>query len=84
VEDDLSLAIALATAWAAGELETWTALAGEASASDASKILRQMSFIIAQLAETIAEKAGGNWTVGTVLQHLALEAEEGGGAPEGE
>jgi len=51
VEDDLSLAIALATAWAAGELETWTALAGEASASDASKILRQMSFIIAQLAD---------------------------------
>jgi|GEM_PF-1475267 len=82
MEDDLSLAIALATAWAAGELDTWTGLVNEAVAGDPSGVLRQMSFIIAELAETIAEKAGGNWTVGTVLQHLALEAEEGGGAPE--
>jgi hypothetical protein len=84
VPDDLSLAIALATAWAAGEDDAWRSIANEAIAGDPQKVLRQMSFMVTQLAETIAEKAGGNWTVGTVLQHLALDAEEGGGAPDSE
>ena len=83
MDDDRSLAIALATAWAAGELDAWTALAREAIGDDPLKVLREMSVIVAQLADAIAEKAGGNWTVNTVLQHLALDAEEDdGGSPE--
>ena len=38
-----------------------------------------MSLIVMQLAETIAEKAGGNWSVNTVLQHLALDTDGGEG-----
>jgi hypothetical protein len=79
VGDELSQGIALAAAWAAGEVETWTVLAREAIASDPLEALRQMSFIVTQLAETIAEQAGGDWSVGTVLQHLALDAEEDNG-----
>ena len=78
VGDELSQAIALVTAWAAGEVETWTELAREAIASDPLTALRQMSFIVMQLAERIAEEAGGDWSVNTVLQHLALDADEGG------
>ena len=73
--DELSQAIALVTAWAPGEVETWTELAQEAIAADPLATLREMSFIVTQLAETIAEKAGGNWSVNTVLQHLALDAD---------
>jgi hypothetical protein len=79
VGDELSQAIALATAWAAGEVETWTELANEAIASDPLALLGQMSFIVTQLAETIAEKAGGYWSVNTVLQHLALDTDDDGG-----
>ena len=79
MEDELSQAIALATAWAAGEVETWTVLAHEAMTTDPAKVLRQMSFIITQLAETVAEHTGGVWTAGTVLQHLALDAEDDDG-----
>lgn len=79
MEDELSQAIALATAWAAGEVETWTVLAHEAITGDPAKVLRQMSFIITQLAEAVAEHAGGVWTSSTVLQHLALEAEDDDG-----
>jgi len=83
VEDELSQAIALATAWAAGEVEMWTDLAHEAISGDPLKVLRQMSFIVSQLAETIAEDAGGAWTASTVLQHLALDAEEDSGEEPG-
>jgi len=76
VGDELSQAIALVTAWVAGEVETWTELAQEAIARDPLAVLRQMSFIVTQLAETIAENAGGNWSVNTVLQHLALDTNE--------
>ena len=62
-----------------GEVDTWTVLAREAIVSDPLQALRQMSFIITQLAETIAEQAGGDWSVSTVLQHLALDADEDGG-----
>jgi hypothetical protein len=79
VGDELSQAIALATAWATGEIETWTVLAQEAITGDPGKVLRRMSFIITQLAETIAEQSGGIWTTSTVLQHLALDAEEDDG-----
>ena len=78
VEEELSQAIALLTAWAAGEVETWTALAQETLDGDPMVVLRQMSLIVMQLAETIAEKAGGNWSVNTVLQHLALDSDEDG------
>ena len=73
MEDDLSQAISLATAWAAGEVETWMVLAQETS-SDPLGALRQLCFIVVQLAETIAHQAGGDWSVNTVLQHLALDA----------
>ena len=73
-EEDLSQAIALATAWAAGEVETWTVLAHEAITGDPAKVLRQMSFIIAHLAETVAEHTGGSWSAATVLQQMALDA----------
>jgi len=76
VEDELSQAIALATAWAVGEVDGWTELAHEAIAGDPLRALRQMSFIVSQLAETVAEEAGGIWTASTVLQHLALDSEE--------
>lgn len=79
MEDELSQAIALATAWASGEVDTWTVLADEAVTGHPLKVLRQMSFIITQLAETIAQEAGGIWTASTVLQHLALDAEEDDG-----
>jgi len=79
VEDELSQAIALATAWASGEVDVWTELAREAIAGDPLKVLRQMSFIVSQLAETVAEEAGGIWTASTVLQHLALDAEDDDG-----
>ena len=77
--EDISPAIALATAWAAGEVETWTVLAQEAVVNDPLAAIRQLSYIVTQLAEMLAEKAGGHWTVGTVLQHLALDREEGSG-----
>ena len=77
--DDLGQAIALVTVWAAGEVETWTALAREVVAEDPLQALRQLSFIVTQLAETLAEHAGGDWSVSTVLQHLALDAEGGDG-----
>jgi len=32
--------------------------------------------IITQLAEPVAERTRGFWTAGTVLQHLALRAED--------
>jgi len=79
VGDELSQAIALVTAWAAGEVETWTELAQEAITRDPLAVLRQMSFIVMQLAETIAENAGSNWSVNTVLQHLALDTGEDDG-----
>ena len=79
VEDELSQAIALATAWAAGKVDMWTELAREAIATDPLAVLRQMSFIVSQLAETVAEEAGGIWTASTVLQHLALDAEDDNG-----
>jgi hypothetical protein len=75
MEDELSQAIALATAWAAGEVETWTELAREAVAGDPLMALRQMSFIVVQLAERIAQDVGGIWSVNTVLQHLALDVD---------
>jgi len=78
VEEDLNQAISLATAWAAGEVETWTVLAQETS-HDPLSALRQLCFIVVQLAERLADHAGGNWSVNTVLQHLALDAKEGGG-----
>jgi len=84
VEDELSQAIALATAWAAGAVDTWTELAQEAIAGDPLKVLRQMSVVVTQLAETIAEQSGGAWTTSTVLQHLALDAEEDDGTDERE
>jgi len=77
VGEELSQAIALATAWDAGEVDTWTELAGEAIASHPLQALRQI--IITKLAKTIAEQAGGDWSVSTVLQHLALDADEDGG-----
>lgn len=79
MEDELSQAIALATAWAAAEVDTWTELAQEVIASDPLKVLRQMCFIVTRLAETVAAEAGGVWTANTVLQHLALDAEEDDG-----
>jgi len=54
-------------------------LAQEVISGDPLKVLRQMSFIVSQLAETIAEEAGGIWTASTVLQHLALDAEDDDG-----
>jgi hypothetical protein len=60
VGEELSQAITLATAWDAGEVDTWTELAGEAIASHPLQALRQMSFIITRLAKTIAEQAGGD------------------------
>jgi len=73
VEEDLSEAISLATAWAAGEIDTWMVLAQETT-SDPLRALRQLCFIVVQLAERIADHAGGSWSVNTVLQHLALDA----------
>lgn len=84
MDDELSQAIALTTAWAAGEVEMWTELAHEAISRDPLHVLRQMSSIVSQLAETIAEEAGGAWTASTVLQHLALDAEEDGSGPDQE
>jgi len=45
----------------------WTELAREAISGhgDPLAVLRQMSFIISQLAETIAEEAAGIWTAST-------------------
>lgn len=82
VGDELSQAIALATAWASGEVETWTELARETIATDPLAVLRQTCFIIIQLAETIAEGAGANWSANTVLQHLALDDDEDGSNPD--
>jgi len=76
VDDDLREAIALATAWCAGDVDTWSMLADETIGGDARKVLRQMCFVIVQLAETVAGGSGGAWSAMTVLQHMALDAED--------
>ena len=53
--------------------------AHEGITGDPAKVLRQMSFIITQLAETVAEHTRRVWTAGTVLQHCVLDAEDDDG-----
>ncbi len=79
MDEELGRAIALVTAFSAGETEDWTVLAGETMANDPVDVLREFCLIVTHLADMIAEQAGSDWTVATVLQHLALDAEEGDG-----
>jgi hypothetical protein len=73
--------VALITAWD-GETESWARLALEAKAGDTVDVLGQLSHIAVRLAAAIATtataEAGEEWTVGRVIQHFAMLAEQEG------
>jgi len=75
--EELTKAVALSTAWVNGDIETWNALAIEGIEHDALDLVGELSHIVGQMADALAQIEGPDCTSEQVLQQLALDAESG-------
>ena len=72
---ELARGFALSTDWVNGDVESWTALATEGIEHDALDLVRDLSHIVGQMAETLAGIEGPDCTSEIVLKRLALDGE---------
>ena len=72
---ELARGFALSTAWVNGDVESWTALATEGIERDALDLVGELSHIVGQMAEALAEIEGPDCTAEIVLQQIALDGE---------
>jgi len=77
---ELAKGIALSTAWAVDDMDSWSELTSRLIVDDAVDLVGELSHIIGQMAKALGLIEGQNCTPEQVLQQLALDAES---SPEG-